>query len=331
DFRQFYEQVLDRVRRTPGVTAASAVQILTGTPNNWSFPTYPEGYAMPESGAMPNVNFRAVTPGYFETLEVPLLQGRTLTASDREDSEPVVVVNRAFVERFWPDDNPIGKTLSILSTDGTQHRVVGVVGDIRQHALNIDPLAELYVPYSAWPWEMSAWVLVRTDMPELLKIEARSIVDAVDPRVPVSGLDDLDKVIGRSAQQTQFLALLLTAFGVLGLTLGAIGVYGVTAHTVARRRAEFGVRFALGAKREDVLGSALRSGLTPVLLGTALGAALGLGGSRLLESYLYEVEPTDPATLAMVIATLILVAVSALAVPAWQASSISPTEALGSD
>ncbi len=329
-YRQFYAELMEQTAAAPGVRSVSAVQILTGTPNNWSFPTFPEGYQIPATGALPDVNFRAVMPDYFETLRIPLLQGRTITPSDRADSEPIAVVNRAFVETFWPGQEAIGKTLNILGTDANPHRVVGVVGDIRQHALNLDPRPELYVPFMSWPWQMSAWVLARTDAPDQLKPAVRELVDRVDPNVPVSGVDDLDRVLDRSAAETRFFTILLTAFGVLGLTLGAIGIYGVTAYSVVRRRAEFGVRLALGATRGNVIGAALRQGVTPIVVGAVSGVLLGLAGSRFLRSFLYGVEPFDPPTLLAVTAALALVATAALAVPAWRAGRVNPVEVLSS-
>ncbi len=329
DFRLFYSDLMRQVEAAPGVRSVGAVQILTGTPDNWSFPAHIDGYAIPESGALPNVNFRAVMPGYFETLGIPLIRGRSIDSGDREGGEPVVVVNRTFVERFWPGEHGLDKTLALFGTEGQRLRVVGVVDDIRQHALHLDPLPELYVPYMAWPWEMSAWIVVRSDAPELFKAEVRRLVDRVDPTVPVSGIEDLDRVFARSAGETRFFTLLLTAFGFFGLVLGAIGIYGVTAYTVVRRRPEFGVRLALGATRREVIGSALRRGVAPVVAGAAAGMGLGLLGGRLLRAYLYEIEPSDPLTLLLVTAALVSVASAALVVPAWRAGRVDPVEVLG--
>jgi predicted permease len=330
-FRQFYSELTERLSAVPGVQSVGAVQILTGTTNNWSFPTYPEGYQIPETGAMPDVNFRAVLPGYFETLRIPLLRGRTIQAGDRADTESVVVVNRAFVDRFWPNEGGLGKTVRVYSTDADPLRIVGVVGNIRQHALYLDPLPEIYVPYLAWPWEMSAWVLARAEQPELVKAQVRRLVDQVDADVPVSAVEDLPAVLDSSAAETRFFTTLLTTFAALGLFLGAIGIYGVTAHSVARRRPELGVRAALGATRFDLVGSALRSGLGSIVLGTGVGVGLGLAGGRLLTSHLYQVAPSDPLTILSVMLLLGAVAVAAMAVPAWRASRVDPAVVLASE
>ncbi len=328
DFRQFYRTLMEELEAAPGVDGVGGVQILTGTRENWSFPTYPSGYEIPESGALPDVNFRAVLPGYFEALHIPLVRGRTIQAADRADAEPVVVVNEAFVREFWPGEDGLGNTLSVFGTENDRLRVVGVVGDIRQHALSQDPRPELYVPYMSWPWEMSAWIFVRTAVPQALRADIRRIVDRVDPNVPVSGVEDLDVVLARSAAETRFFTVLLSSFGGLGLLLGAIGIYGVTAYSVARRRSEFGVRLALGSTRRGIVASALGRGIAPILVGAAGGVVLGISGARVLRSYLYQIEPFDPLTLAGVTLALSLVATVALTVPAWRAGRVNPTEVL---
>ncbi len=331
EFRQFYGALLEEVRATPGVREASAVQLLTGTRENWSFPTEPEGFEPPPSGALPDVNFHAVFPGYFETLRIPLLRGRTLTAQDREDSAPVVVVNEAFGRTHWPGEDPLGKRLRVAMGGAEWMRVVGVVGDIRQHALYLEPRPEIYVPYVSWPWEMSAWVVARSDQPELLRSEVRHLVDRVDPNTPISAVEDLHVVLARSASDTSFVTLLLGAFSLLGVTLGAIGIYGVASYSVARRRAEYGVRLALGATQGGVLRAAVVSQAPPILVGFLGGALLGLAGGRFLSSYLYEVEPSDPLTLAGVAAVLGGVALLALLVPARRTGKIDPAQALAGD
>lgn len=331
EFRDFYRALLEEVRAAPGVRQAGAVQLLTGTKDNWSFPTRPEGYEVPASGALPDVNFRAVLPGYFETLRIPLLSGRTIESQDREGSEPIVVVNEAFAEAYWPDQSPIGKRLKIALGEAEWLRVVGVVGDVRQHALYLEPRPEIYVPYEAWPWEMSAWVVARTDQPDLFRAQVRHLVDRVDPDMPVSSVEHLATVLNRSASETGFVTLLLSAFSLLGVVLGAIGIYGVASYSVARRRAEYGVRLALGATRAGVLRTAIASQAPPILFGLVVGAALGLAGGKLFSAYLYRVEPTDPLTLAAVATVLGVVATLALLVPARRTGAIDPSKALASE
>lgn len=330
-YRSLYGDVWERLQAEPGVESVGGVQVLTGSLNNWSFPTWPEGHIVPEGAGAPTVNFRAVLPGYFETLEIPLLSGRTIETTDRDGSESVVVVNQTFVDTFWPDSEPLGRTLSIFSRGEPALRVVGVVGDIRQHGRSRDPLPELYVPFMDWDWEMSAWMVVRTSTPDALEARLRAIVDEVDRSAPIAGVQRLDEFFDQSAASTRFFAILLSVFGFLGLALGAIGIYGVSSFSVTRRTPEFGVRVALGATRAEVVREAMTRGAVPIVLGAGAGLVASVVGTRWLRGYLFEVQPTDPIAIVGVVATLGGVAAAALAIPAWRASRVEPAQVLSGD
>lgn len=332
-FARFYEDLIARLSDAPGVESASAIHLLPGTRSNWSFPTWPEGVVHPDGEARPSTNFRAVYPGYFETLGIPLLQGRSVQPGDREDTERVVVVNRAFAERWWPGQDPIGRTVRVFSSTATPYRVVGVVGDVRQFGLDRPPAPELYYSPRQWDWQISQSLVVRyADGDPLAHAEeVRRVVREVDPRVPVTDVAALDGVVGQSARTTRFLTLLLSAFGALAVFLGAVGVFGVTAYVVGRRTAEFGVRLALGSTRHAVVGTAVRGTLGPVVAGLGLGVVGAWTASRLLASALYGVEPTDPVTFTAVPALLLAVGTLAALAPAWRAGRVDPVEVLGGD
>jgi hypothetical protein len=325
-YEAYYAQVMERLRALPEVEGAAAIQLLPGTVNNWSFPTYPEGVDLGE-GSVPSVNIRLVTPGYFETLGLPLSRGRALTATDDADDEKVVVVNEAFVERFWPGEDPLGRTLRIMGATTPPHRVVGVVADVRQHGFGRDPRPEMYFAHAQLGWNATFWVVarMRPGVEPLASAGAiRDAVWAVDPDVPVAGLDELSRIFDASADTTRFLTAVLGTFGALALLLGAVGVFGVTTFTVGRRTPEFGVRIALGAGGREVLGSALGRSLLPVAAGLVLGLAAAAVATRALESALYQVEPSDPLTYAAVGFTLAAVATLAALLPAWRASRLDP-------
>ncbi|MEJ2204213.1 MAG: ABC transporter permease [Gemmatimonadota bacterium] len=310
-YRQYYAEVLRRVGGLPGVRSVGAINLLPGTQSNWSFPTYPEDVDIAEDGTVPSVNFRGVVPGYFETVGIPLLRGRVLEAGDRTDAEAVLVVNEAFVKEFWPDGTALGKGVRVFSRTGAPYRVVGVVADVRQHSRKEEPRPELYVSYEQWGWG-AIW--------------------SVDPDVPISGLDELAAVMGRSTGTTRFLALLLTGFGMLALCLGAVGVFGVTTYMVGRRTPELGVRIALGGSRISVLATALRGSLTPVLAGMLVGLLGAASTSGLLDSVLYGIEPTDPVTFAGVSLLLVGVATLATLLPAWRTTRrMDPVRVLNGD
>ncbi|HSM61387.1 MAG TPA: ABC transporter permease [Longimicrobiales bacterium] len=330
-FVTFYGALLERLRGLPGVESAGAIHILPGTVNNWSFPTFPEGITHPEGSATPSTNFRAVWPGYFETVRIPVLRGRAVTDADGPDDEPVVVVNQAFAERWWPGQDPLGKTVRLFTPDATAHRVVGVVGDVRQHARDRVPRPELYYAQRQWPWAVGQTLVVRYEAgtdPMSHAGEVRRAVWSLDADVPVTEVQALDTVLDGSTRTLAFLTLLLSAFGALSVALGAVGVFGVTAYTVGRRIPEFGVRLALGSPRPAVVRSAVARSLGPVGGGLLVGLVAAWVSSGLLESTLYDVVPTDPVTFAGVALLLAGVGLVASLLPAWRAGRVDPVSVL---
>lgn len=329
-YHRYFEALLERVRAVPGVASAGGVQILPVSNNNWSFPLYIDGHDVPSGGSPPTVNVRLITPGYLETLRIPVVRGRDITAADRLDNVRVALVNEAFARRFWPDGEGMGKRFRMFGRGEPAYAVVGMVGDIRQRALDRPAVPEVYVPHQQVPWEASLSLVVRSTNgdPSALGPALRDAVWSVDPEVPISGMEPLSRAVGRSAATTRFLTVLLAGFGGLALLLGAVGVYGVTAFTVARRLPEFGVRRALGASTPGILGSAFGRGLLPVALGVAGGVGGALAGTRLLRGLLFEVEPGDPVTLGAATLLLALFAVTALIVPALRATRVDPLEVL---
>lgn len=333
-FRDYYTRVMERVAAVPGVTGVGAIHILPGTGWNWSFPTFPEGVDVPEGSPTPTVNFRAVSGDYFQVTRIPLLAGRYPSDTDQGEGESVVVVNQAFVDRFWPGEESLGKEIRIFSRESTPSRVVGVVGDVRQHYRAQEPRAEMYYPHAQVPWnQMSMWVFARVERGEPLDYaeEVRQAVWEIDHDVPISGMDDLMNVMGRSTRTTRFLTILLSGFGLVALFLGGVGVFGVTTYTVGRRIPEFGVRMALGSSKRGILGTALRRSMVPAFLGLIGGLGVAALSAGVLDSALYEVESLDPATYVAVALTLALVALGAMALPAWRASRVDPVRVLNAE
>jgi predicted permease len=333
-FQGYYAQVVERVALLPDVESVGAIHLLPGTTNNWSFPTYPEGYEVEEGMPRPSVNFRAVRGAYFETTRIGVVSGRAVGDTDRADDEPVVAVNEAFVRTFWPGEQAVGKTLTFFSASGTRHRVVGVIADVHQHGREIEPLAEMYFSHQQVPWnQMSMWIMarVRSGDPLALARSVEEAVWAVDPDVPIAGMADLNEVLGESTRTARFLTVLLATFGGLALGLSAVGVFGVASYTSGRRRPEFGVRLALGSSRTLVVRAAVTKSLGPVVIGLATGLAAAAAASGLLTSALFGVRPLDPITFAAVTVLLGGVGVLASAIPAWRASRVDPVSVLSSD
>ncbi len=328
-YLRFYDRVLERVRALPGVETAAAIQVLPATGSGWQFPTFVEGQETPAGTPPPAYSFRVITPDYFTVLDIPLLGGRTIASGDRAGTDRVMVVNHALATLLWPGQDAIGRRIRMFDRTGAPFTVVGVVGDTRQR-LNRPAEPELYVALAQIGWEVTMNLVLRTRPadPMTLAPAARATVWSIDPQVPITQLGALRDVVGRGTANTRFLTLLLAAFGGLALLLGAIGVYGVTAYTVARRIPEFGVRMALGAGPAAVMGSSLRSSMPPVFAGLALGLIGGLVGGRLLRDMLFGVDAHDPLTFLAVTLALLAVAMLAILVPARRATRVDPASIL---
>jgi predicted permease len=328
----FYESVLDRLRSLPEVESAGAIHLLPGTSGTWNFPTFPEGIEYPEGTPATSINFRAVLPGYFETLRIPVIRGRPFRASDRREGERVVVVNQAFVARFWPGEDVLGKQIRLFEPDAPPFRVVGVVGDVRQHARAELPRPEMY--FTAHQYDrVTLWLLVRFRSGEPLAHarDLRAAVWSIDGAVPVARLLEFSEVMRSSTQTVESLSWLLSFFASLTLVLGAVSVYAITSHAAQRRRAEYAVRIALGGSRWDILRSSASECAAPAGIGTVVGLAAALGLSGGLKSLIYGVSPTDPVTAGSVALILLGTAIVASLIPAWWVTRIDPVRVLQSE
>jgi len=290
------------------------------------------------------VEWRAVTPGYFETLGIQLTAGRTFSTTDEEGGPPVAIVNEAFVRRYFPDEDPIGQRVDIgrfrgewieKSLEGPGAEIVGVVADIREISLRTDPRRTVYVPAAQAPTQLAAW---RSAVPVFLarirpgRGDAEGVLRqgfrSIDPGLPSPEIIPLGRVVDESLARERFGATLLTTFAVLALALTALGIYGVLAYTVRRRRQEIGIRMALGAGGPAVSRMVALQGLAPVSVGLVVGAAASLALSRLLAGMVWGVSPTDPATISVVAGILLAVAVAASWLPAREAVRTDPVRSL---
>jgi ABC-type antimicrobial peptide transport system permease subunit len=330
--RAFFADVLERTRSLPGVTSAGFV---TNPPlmflGGRAF-IAAEGQPPPPPGdfARNIASIRGVSAGYLETLGVPLIRGRGFDSRDSVDAAPTAVINEAMARMRWPGEDPVGRRFRLGFPNSPWMTVVGVVGDMKQMALDAAPFPEFYTPIEQttndflWP----RYLVVRTkDDPLSLATGVREAVHTIDPDQPVgvqSMSDVLDAAVGNRTTQLT----LVGGFAMLGLLLASIGLFGVLSYTVARRTSEIGVRMALGAQRANVVGSVMRSALLTAVAGIAIGLAGSVALSRLLASSLFGVQPTDPATLAAVSAVVLVVALLASYVPARRAADVDPVSAL---
>jgi len=316
----------------PGVQEASAIHLLPATVGNWGFPVFPEGLVTAADEPPPTANFRIVEPGWFETMRIPLLRGRTFSEEDGPDAPRVMMVNRAFAERHWPGEEAVGRAVGVMGTGaGDRFRVVGVVGDVHQFSRDRAPRPEMYVQFGQTPWGdgVALWFAVRAERDPLALADAfRQAIWSVDPGVPVTDVDRMERVLDRSSGTARFVALLLSLFGGGALLLGAVGVYGVTAFTMARRVPEFGVRMALGAPRASVLREALTRGMLPVAAGLVVGVVVATMGAGVMEGLLFGVPARAPVSLAGGAGGLALAALAAAALPAARATGVDPARLL---
>lgn len=284
--------------------------------------------------------YRKVGPGFFETLGVPLIRGRTLTPQDRRNAPGVVIVNETFVHRTWPDgENPIGKHLSIVAGNFgprsailvDEAEVVGVVGDVRYVSPAADPEPSIYLGYEQAPFAHMFLVAQADADPSSTIGSLRARIRAVDPDFAVSSAVPLEELHARAVARPRFTAWLIGAFAVSALALVAVGVFGVVAGVVQSRRAEMAVRTALGASRPRVVGTVVRETVHAVLLGALVGGLSAVVASRVIQGLLYGLSPTDPLTLAVVAALILATGATAALVPAWRAVRLDPVSALRAD
>jgi putative ABC transport system permease protein len=272
------------------------------------------------------------TPGYFSTAGIPLLKGRFFTDHDDKTSARVLVVNKAFADKFFPGEDVIGKRITPGATDAGEkempHEIVGVVGSAKLFALDAEPKPIYYFPYKQLAW-MPPVVMLRTALPpRTLESAIRGQMAALDPLVPVFQVRTMDELLAAQVLEPRFHTLLLGCFAGIALLLTMVGLYGVVAYSVTRRTREIGLRMALGADRPTVLFMVLKQALLLVLIGLGLGMAGALAGGQLLRGMLYGIKPLDPTVLAVACCLIGLTGALAAYIPARRATKVDPIVAL---
>ena len=324
----FFNQLLDRVEALPGVRSVGIINheplSSYGLIANFSL----EGPIQMERGKDPPVPIGVINEDYFEAMEIPLITGRFFDERDVEGTQKVVIINQTMARRFWPDESPVGKHIGFGCEEGLCRTIVGVVGDIRQESLTEDLRPEIFLPYKQFPHGYMTLFVRAESNPANLTAAVRNQVLAVDSGQPVSNVKTLEQHISDSVAQPRLTTMLLGIFAALALILASVGVYGVISYSVAGRTREIGIRMALGAGRRDVLRLVISQGMALA----AAGIALGLGGAilltRFMDSLLYGVSATDPATFALIALLLAGVALVACFIPARRATKVDPMVAL---
>ena len=330
-----HRRLLERVAALPGIeSAATASELPMGAGLNLSGDVTLEGRVLGPNEAPPVTGWRMVSPGYFKTMEIPLLQGRPLSAADDENAPGAVVLDEALARRLWPGESALGKRLKLNARTPGQsvwRTVIGIVGHVRQQGLAEAGGDQLYVPLAQYPVRLTTLVLRPAGgSPESLAAGLRDAVRSIDRDLPID-LKTIDQVIDDSLSRQRFNTLLFTFFGCVALALTVIGVYGVMAYSVAQRTRDVGIRMALGAGKQDVLRLIVGQGARLTSAGLVLGLAAAWGLSRLMLSLLYGVGASDAVTFVGVPLLLGALGLAASYLPARRAAKVDPLVALRYD
>jgi len=332
----FYKEAMERIRTLPGVKSAGAINDLplTHDADSDGFSIEHHAPANP-SDERPSAHDRMATPGYFSVMGIPLLAGRALSEGDTSTAPAVVLINQSLARRFFPNEDPIGKRLKFgpPASSLPWATIVGVVGDIRDTALDTQPAMEIYAPYqqNTLPYNplSGLTLVVRTSGdPASLAQAVASTARGLDKELPLQPAMTMEAVLAESISKRRFLTLLLAAFASIAIVLAGVGVYGVISYSVAKRTRQIGIRIALGARPHQILQLILGQGLTLTLIGVVTGLAGALALTRVLSTMLYRVSATDAATFGGIALLVVAVALLASYIPARRAARVDPMVAL---
>ena len=329
---QFYTDLRTRLESAPGVQSASTVYPLPLSGDRFGISFQIEGREVPEQDE-PSGDFFTTGVGYFRTMGIPIVKGRDFDDRDRHGSTPVVIITETLARQHFPNEDPIGKRMrpgiSTIDGEGSAMReIIGVVGDVRNRALNTEPRAAYYVPQTQVPFTQMAAVIKTGGDPHAFVSTMTKEVAAMDPDIPLFGVKTMEEYLSASVSTPRFNTTLLSIFAGVALVLTVVGLYGVMSYSVAQRTNEIGIRLALGAQGRDVLMMIVKQGSKLILVGLAIGLFGAFAVTRLLASLLFGVTAKDPFTFAAVSLLLAIVALLACYLPAWRATKVDPMEAL---
>ena len=326
---QFFKQALQQISSLPGVESAGITTSLplSGTGANVTVDI--AGRPVASVDDKPKADYFLATPGYFNTLRIPLLRGRMFTDQDNDKSPPVAIINNAMAESFWPHQNPVGQQISTaLEGDTVKREIVGIIGDVRHESLDTSPQPGLWVPYAQNSFQLVFLAMRTKAAPLSLASAIRDEIQRVDKEQPVYDVKSMTQVIKDSSARRSFNMLLLTVSAGMALILAVVGIYSVTASSVTRRTHEIGIRLALGAQKGDILKLVLRQGVILILIGTTIGVVSAFSVSHVISSLLYQISATDPFIFLGAILILASIAILAVYIPARRAIKLDPMMAL---
>jgi predicted permease len=328
----FLNQALERTKNLPGVRSAGAINGLYIKEGKPVLTFDVEGRPAPDPGQTPDAHYGMMTPGFYETMGIPLVRGRLFTDQDQANTPLVAVVNETFVKRNFPNEDPIGKRITVDADANGQptnwRTIIGIVRDVKQEGLDQAVYPEIQVPIAQRPINAMTFVVHTAGEPLALTGSVRELIRSLDPNLPIYGVQTMDQVLSESVATRRFSMYLFAAFAAIALGLAAIGIYGVMAQSVTQRVQEIGVRMALGAQPKDILAMILGQGTWLTIVGIVAGLTGAMAVSRFLRALLFGVQPIDPVTYAAVTLVLVAVALFASYIPARRAAKVDPMVAL---
>ncbi|MFC1540385.1 ABC transporter permease, partial [Gemmatimonadota bacterium] len=327
----FFYNLLERIRTLPGVRSAATAYVMPlSSFSGWQSSFHVEGQPPEQPGESTMAEISAVSPDYFRTMGIPLLLGRDFTPDDGGENLPAAIVDERFAQRFWPDENPIGKRLKFGQFDSENEwlEVVGLVGHVKLNGVLNEADQQLYIPHQQ-DNDLGYYLVVKADGDPMQLVEpVRTEVLSLDASLPISNIRTLEDYLRSTTEREGFLAILLTIFASAALILASVGLYGVMSFATAERNHEIGIRMAMGARNGHVLGMVIRQGMMKVVLGLGIGLPVAAVVGLLLRSRLYGVTAIDPVTFILAPFFLGLIALAAITVPAYRASTVDPVQTL---
>jgi predicted permease len=331
----FDTELLEKIRHIPGVEATGLTNVVPGDGYYGDHEFWIPEHPPQPLGEHHFAAYRTADPDYFSTLQIPLVRGRFFSENERLEHDKYAIVNQEFVRQFFPAEDPVGKHLHVgwRTQQGENYEIIGVVGDT---AYQIDRSARpmMWFPILAGiPGNSSDSVLVVRSAKDTMSLATpiQKVIASLDSDLPVKNILTMEQIVGESTANSSFTATLVLSFAGLSLLLAAVGLYGVLSYLVTQRTPEIGIRMALGAERESVMGLMLLDGLRPALIGLVLGMGASIALTRLIRTVLYGTSPLDGTVLALVMATLLISSTGACLVPVWRAARIEPMKALRSE
>jgi len=331
----FYQKLLQLMPGIPDLQSAAVVSIPPLSKDSFQAPFSVEGRPFDPTGAPPLADFRVVSPGYFSTMNIPIIQGRDISEQDKDGTPGVAIISQRNAQIFFPNEDPIGKRIKMGAPMSPRPwlTIVGIVGSVKQEGLNIEPRSEIYMSYLQDPGRdlfsvMTLAVRSKSAATTALVPALRNAVASVDKDTPLFNVNTMDEVLANSISREKFSAFLMTILAISALILASVGIYGVMSYLVTQRTHEIGMRMALGAHPVDILKLIVGRGMILVLLGLGIGLVAALALTRLMVSLLYGVTASDPVTIAGAAILLAAVAFVANFIPALRAMKVDPLVAL---